>query len=301
MKHLANLWWWLRRQVRHHGTRILVATAAVGAGLVVAAVITSGATVAHQVPMPTTVPPTVTVPPTTVDPTTTTAVPGPTAPDPAPPVPDSAVLDWNDDGTPVSFGCTATPIEVQYDPTGAPYDAAADLEVVVPALAQAFGRPIELSADVPPPDEERPGTIAIRWVPTAADLPGQPGPTTLGVGGPSIQQTGADRSEIVSGAVTLNADMGLEAGGGPDGAQQLYLHELLHALGADHRPEGTADTVMTPTLGSGGSDGSLGGLDREVLDALGRGCTAGTPSRLTAGGIEPTRIQIPIHPSTTTK
>ena len=52
---------------------------------------------------------------------------------------------------------------------------------------------------------------------------------------------------------------------------------------------------MTPTLGSGGSDGSLGQLDHEVLAVLGRGCVSAPPSRLrTDDGIK-ARIQIPTH------
>lgn len=285
MKPFDNALWCVRRQVRHHGGRILVVTLGITVALAIAAGVAAArdATPTESVPTPTA--------PTTP---TTPETPAPAPPE-GEPIPHSAALSWNEDGTPVRFGCNDPTITIEYAPDGEPYPALGDLEAVADELETALSRPVDVG-ERPPAGAADDGTIAVRWVPTAADLPDHPDPTVLGVGGPTTRETSAGHSEIVSGTVTLNASMELQAGDGPDGARQLLRHELMHSLGADHRPEGS-DSVMTPTLGSGRPDGSLSPADRTLLAALGGSCTH-KPARVHAGPSRPSptptiHIQIP--------
>ena len=229
MKALVTVWWTVRRLARHHGGAAAglggAATVLVAVALGVTMISPSdGAPDVRAGPSPTTAPGSGTTVPT-VDP--------------------DAVSAWNADGTPVRFGCTAEPITVAYDADGEPYPAGPDVEAAVLDLAGPLGRDLRYEArDLG--EGEVAGTIAVRWVPTAADLPGAPDVTALGTGGATTEEVVSGHSEVVSGTVTLNAAGDHHPGGGPDGTRQVYLHEILHALGAGHRDEGTTETVMTP-------------------------------------------------------
>lgn len=170
----------------------------------------------------------------------------------------STAVRQTDDGHVVRWACDA-PITVHLAP-GAPPGAVEDLTDAVSALAAASGLPLEMAGTSDTFDGEA-SVITVTYE-ERTELPGP----VLGTGGVSHWPSG----EVSTGRVSMRTDGNPYPPRSPEHRRAL-LHELGHAVGLTHAPEGSED-LMAPTLTSGLAESAafaLGDGDRAALALVG--------------------------------
>lgn len=169
------------------------------------------------------------------------------------PVPESdasVYLSTTSSGVPIRWSCDA---DIHVDLVGsAPEGAEQLLQEAVATLSGLSGLRLSATAG----DEN---LITVRYQST---LPEKESPTAIGLGGPSSLSGG----QIIHGAVWLKNTSPQNAPGNPY-ARQVLIHELMHALGIKHAPEGSME-IMAPVVPPG-APLDPGGYDIAALKAAG--------------------------------
>lgn len=140
----------------------------------------------------------------------------------------------------------------------APDGADAELTNAVVTLAQLSGLPLHVKTGTTP---NAPATITVEYVP---DLPAKytSQPDAVGLGGTTPYPSG----DIHHGNVWIKSTSPRNIPGIPS-ARIVMLHELMHAIGIKHAPEGATE-IMAPRLTST-TPSDPGPSDRVALKAAG--------------------------------